>query len=192
MLRTWRNRIGLTCCAVVICNLLAYFGISRPAPEPAEASRVIASPSMQPIQQPRVSAEPAISAEPTISPCQYSINQIVGIVKDEHGRIDRSQPLAAIDRCVARQDQIDFSRCPRDFQIAAADFVQAEKILCRDAHIDAYTEPQVIEHAFFAVYAHQSPYDSLDRMSDRMKRDVDNFQSAAFNLIEASSNHDVK
>ena len=45
----------------------------------------------------------------------------------------------------------------------------------------------VVRRAFFDVYAHRSPYDTLDPMSEKIKRDLDTLQNATFDLIQVST-----
>ena len=121
------------------------------------------------------------------------IDQIVSIARDESANTNQSaaESLAAIDQCVKQGQRIDTTRCPADFKMAESRFLAAEQSLCRDAHEDSRTDPDVVQRAFFDVYAHRSPYDTLDRMSDRVKRDLDAFQIATFDLIQVSASYGV-
>jgi hypothetical protein len=125
--------------------------------------------------------------------CQPVIDQIGEISREESTKVDLRGPetLAQVDECIAREQAIDLSRCPSDFRLAETNFLAAQRILCRDAHTDIFSEPNVVTRAYFDVYAHRSPYDSLDRMSDRMKRDVDVFQAATFDFLQVSARYGV-
>jgi hypothetical protein len=120
--------------------------------------------------------------------CGPVIDQIVTIAKDESARIEPNQglTLAVIDQCVRWDEQVDTTGCPADFRMAENRFITAEQSLCRDAHNDSRSDPDVVRRAFFDVYAHRSPYDTLDPMSEKIKRDLDTFQNATFDLIQVS------
>jgi len=180
MIRNWRHKIELICCVGIAANLLAIFGIDQQSPRAAHASHIYEPPvQRQTIQN--------------VPPCQSVINQIVEIARQENSQtnLTSSQPLGGIDRCIAREERIDTSKCPSDFRDAESRFLDAERALGHDAHADSFSEPEAVRRAFFAVYCHRSPYDSLEKMSDTIKRDIDNFQSATFDLIQCSANNGV-
>jgi hypothetical protein len=173
--RKARNRIELVCWLGIAADLLVVFTSRPQSPQSAQASPIF-----------KTSAA-AIAPQA----CRPVIDQIVDIAKDESTNPNEASSLAAIYQCVHRQEQIDATGCPADFRIAESRFISAEKSLYRDAFEDTASDPDVIQRAFFDVYAHRSPYDTLDQMSDKIKRDLDAFQTAAFDLIEISAGHGV-
>lgn len=173
--RKARNRFELVCWLAIAADLLVVF-TSRPQSLPsAQASSIFKTPA----------------AEIAPQACRPVIDQIVEIATDESTISNEAPSLAAIGRCVHRQEQIDATGCPADFRIAESRFISAERSLYRDAFEDSVSDPDVIQRAFFDVYAHRSPYDTLDQMSDKIKSDLDIFQTAAFDLIEVSAGHGV-
>jgi hypothetical protein len=172
------NRIELVCWLAIVADLLVVF-TSRPQfPHAAQASSV---------------SKPAVAVT-SPEACQAVVEQIVSIARDESAKTNLRgvQPLAVVDQCINRQEQIDTAGCPADFKIAERRFLSAEQSLCRDAQMDFNSNPDVVQRAFFAVYEHRSPYDTLDRMSDKIRRDLDIFQTAAFDFIQVSASYDVQ
>jgi hypothetical protein len=172
-----RRRFELACGLLFVALLFEFLSNRAPAPPAAQGgmiSRTISSIENYPV-------------------CQPVIDQIVAIARDENGKMNPNggQSLAAMDACIAREEKIDITRCPADFRMAESRFLSAERSLSRDAHADIWSEPNVVTRSFFDVYLHRSPYDSLDRMSDKIKSDVDKFQSATFDLIQVASKYDV-
>lgn len=178
-----RNKIALICWFATAAALIVVFADNRPSPPAAQASVAPSS---------TVQASQAVPAAGSAF-CRPVVEQIVRIAHDENSQPDLSdtQALTAIDSCVKRQELIDTRKCPADFRTAVSRFIVAEWSLTRDAHRDGFSDPQVVRRAFFDVYNHRSPYDSLDRMSDRMKRDIDLYQSAMFDLIETAASYGV-
>jgi hypothetical protein len=175
--RRARNRIELVCWLGIAADLLVVI-TSRPrTPSAAQASSISKTPT-------------AVVAPQR---CQPVIDQIVDIASDESARANPNEgpPLAAIDQCVQRQEQIDITGCPADFRTAESRFLFAEQSLCRDAHEDLWSDRDVVQRAFFDVYAQRSPYDTLDQISNKIKHDLDVFQSAAFDLNQVSAGHGV-
>ena len=183
--RKARNRIELVCWLGIAADLLVVFTSRPQIPSGAQAGMT---------QQP---APPAVvkhvAAQVKPQSCRPVIQEIVAIAREES---ERTVPMhgpsfAAIDRCVQREQGIDTSDCPANFRYAERRFVDAQQALCRDAHDDYISDPLVVQRAFFDVYEHRSPYDSLDLMSDVIRRDLDVFQSATFDLIQVSESYGV-
>ena len=175
--RKGRNRIELVCWLGIAADLLVVF-TSRPQSPPAAQASLVSR---------------TVTAVAAPEACQPVVDQIVRIAREENAKTNLGgvQSLAAIDQCVKRQEQIDINGCPADFKAAARQFLSAEQAICRDAHGDFGTDPYVVQRAFFDVYAHRSPYDSLDRMSDKIKRDIDLFQSATFDFVQVAESYSV-
>jgi hypothetical protein len=170
-------------------GLLVIF-INRPQIPPGAQASIMTLPL--PALTPSIMVKPvAMEAKPRS--CQPVIQEIVAIAREESARTARTHgpSLEAIDRCVQREQRIDTTGCQSNFRIAERRFLAAEQTLCRDAHNDYVSEPIIVQRAFFDVYEHKSPYDSLDLMSDVIKRDLDSFQMATFDLIEVSSGYGV-
>jgi hypothetical protein len=170
--RKARNRIELVCWLGIAADLLVVFTSRPKLPSSAQASPI--------------SKTTTVSITPQA--CRPVIDQIVTIAKDENARTEPNQGLTldAIDQCVRRDEQIDTTGCPADFRIAETRFITAQQTLSRDARADPVSDPEVVQRAFFDVYAHRSPYDTLDQMSPKIKRDLDIFQAATFDLIQIS------
>jgi hypothetical protein len=181
-----RNKIMLVCWFATAAALIVIYADNRPSPPAAQAS--ITAPMILPTP-----GTPQIAAPNTSQLCRPVIDQIVRIAKSESARActNDAQALAVIDQCVKQEEQIDTRACPADFRNAVSRFVIAEWTLSRDAHRDSWSNPQIVRRAFFDVYNHKSPYDSLDQISDRMKRDIDVFQSATFDLIQVADSFGV-
>jgi len=170
--RRARNKLEVICWLGIVADLLVVF-ISRPQSLPsAQASTISRTTTAAVVPQ----------------ACWPVIDQIVTIAKDENARPEPNNglTLAAMDQCVRREEQIDTTGCPADFRTVENRFITAEQSLCRDAQVDSASDPEVVRRAFFDVYAHQSPYDSLDPISQKIKRDLDTFQAATFDLIRIS------
>jgi hypothetical protein len=170
--RKGRNRIQLVCWLGIAAVLLVVLASRRESPSSAQASSI----------------SKTTTAAVAPQGCGPVIDQIVNIAKDESAcsEPDDGLTLAAMDQCVRREEQIDTTGCPADFRLAENRFITAEQSLCRDAHVDSASDPDVVRRAFFDVYAHRSPYDTLDQISEKIKRDLDIFQNAAFDLNRVS------
>ncbi len=171
--RKARTRIELVCWLGIAADLLVVFTSRPQSPSSAQAS---------PISK-------TTTAAITPQTCQPVIDEIVTIAKDESARPEPNNglTLAGMDQCVRREEQIDTTGCPADFRMAENRFITAEQSLCRDAHADSASDAGVVRRAFFDVYSHRSPYDTLDPMSEKIKRDLDSFQTATFDLIQVSN-----
>ena len=182
--RKARNRIELVCWLGIAADLLVVFTSRPQMPSGAQAS----TPSSPP---PAMVKPVTVQVKPQF--CRPVIQEIVAIAREESERTvpTHGPSFAAIDRCVEREQRIDTSDCPANFRYAERRFVDAQQALCRDAHDDYISDPLVVQRAFFDVYEHRSPYDSLDLMSDVIRRDLDVFQSATFDLIQVSETYGV-
>lgn len=172
-----RRRFELALGLMFVSCLLLYLSNRSPAPETAQAAMF----------------GRAVDSLQNYSFCQPAMDQIARIVQEESNQLSSpaANPLNSVDECIAREQRIDIARCPADFRIAITNLLASQRTLIRDARSDAQSDPGVVARAFFDVYAHRSPYDSLDRMSDRIRRDIDLFQSAAFDLIQAAAKYGV-
>jgi hypothetical protein len=182
--RKARNRIELVCWLGIAADLLVVFTSRPQIPSGAQAS-------IRPSYTPPVVKPVTVEAKP--QSCRPVIQEIVAIAREESEQTvpTHGPSFSAIDRCVKREQRIDTSGCPANFRNAERRFVDAQQTLCRDAHDDYISDPLVVQRAFFDVYQHRSPYDSLDLMSDVIRRDLDVFQSATFDLIQVSETYGV-
>jgi hypothetical protein len=175
--RKGRNRIELVCWLGIAADLLVVFSSRPQAPAAAQAKPAFKTPT----------------ADVSPQACQPVLDQIVNIAREESGRTDPSdaKSLAALDQCIQRQEQVETKGCPADFTETEQKFLSAERSLCRDAHADSSCDGYAVQRAFFDVYADRSPYDSLDPLSDKIKHDLDAFQSAAVDFNQICANYGV-
>lgn len=107
-------------------------------------------------------------------------------------RSGKLKPMAALDECVSQERQIDNSKCPADFRIAEMRFVSAEDSLLLHAKMDSGNQSDVALKAVFDIFKHKSPDDYADKVSDEMKQDLDDIQSARLDLIQIALSYGVK
>jgi hypothetical protein len=108
-------------------------------------------------------------------------------------------PLAAFDKLVAQEYQLDTSKCPTDFRMAVMRFVTAEEFARIHAHLDktgraekflGVLEGAIVTQGFSTRSSLQSSSD--EKIADEQKRDLANIQSALLNLAQVSMNYGVK
>jgi hypothetical protein len=167
------NGIILGCLIMLAIAMLGVLGGPSSAPQTAEAFSTRSN---------------------TTQICQAVIDRL-GVVQQIVGdevASGKLKPLAALDECVAQERRIDNSKCPEDFRIAEMRFVSAEDSLLRHAKMDPGNRTDLALAAVFDIVAHKSRFNYANWVSDEMKQDLDDIQSARRDLIQIALNYGVK
>jgi hypothetical protein len=122
--------------------------------------------------------------------CQKVMNRLDSLQRNalaanESGRMT---PMAAVDNCVARQAQIDISKCPSDFRMAVARYIAAENTLTMDARMNSGNQAGQTMDTLMRVYGRQ-PMNSFGNAPEEMRGDLANFQSAARQLNQMAAKY---
>jgi hypothetical protein len=146
------------------------------------------------IQESPGTAQAAPASAGATNACQVVANQIAEIrrIVMSEEQAGQLKPLAAADALVSQEISIDTSNCPADFRMAEMRLIAAESTLSRDAHMDAAKKGELAVRYLAAIWAHRSPYDYTDKISDERKHDLDTLQSAVLDFDQVAMKYGVK
>ena|ERR1700677_4432403 len=169
--------------AVVACTFSVAIAVlkgGQPAPESASAaSYSLANPSWQ---------------SSATAPCQNVMNRVSylqrsALMAENSGRM---APMAAVDDCIAKQAQINVSKCPPDFRYAVARYIAAENTISLDARMNEGGQASNAMAVLTRVYGRQSPESYGSFPSEQMQSDVTNLQDAARQLDRMAMRYCVR
>jgi hypothetical protein len=155
-----------------------------------------------PMPQQAQAAPPPISLE-TTQACHGVVEEIVTIQQTvlNERRAGILRGLAPLDAIVAQEFQINTSRCPSDFRMAAMRFIAAEDSARIHAHMDrtgklgeALTAGVEVfaSHGFAIGKAAQSLDAYNQKIADEQKQDLANIQATLLDLAQVAMKYGVK